>query len=172
MSDARLSLPAVRGATAVTLPAQVEGMTLRHEFDDAVEDNTAVFLRGLRNGGYGVTKSVSGLYVLPQASSAQPPLTSPVTLFAAESKDLDPDAIFKDWLMPSFGKAARKSETLNPWPYEGHTMCWLTTTYFCAWANHTSFGVVSFNATAETTTRAHGHFAAIRAAVERPVHPQ
>ncbi|SEN22902.1 hypothetical protein [Nonomuraea pusilla] len=171
-SDARLSLPAVRGATAVTLPAQVVGMTLRHEFDGVVEDDTAVFLRGLRNGGYDVTKSVSGLYVHPRASSALPPLTSPVTLFAAQSENLDADAIFKDWLMPSLGRAARKSETLDAWPYEGNTMCWLTTTYFCAWADRTSFGVVSFNATAEMTTRAHDHFAAIRAAVEQPIHPQ
>ncbi|MFI7108154.1 hypothetical protein ACIBK9_17750 [Nonomuraea sp. NPDC050227] len=171
-SEARLSLPAVRGATAITLPDQVEGMTLRHMFDDTVEDGFAVFLQGLRNRGYAVSKSVSGLYVLPRPSSGQPPLTSPVSLLAAESKDLNPDAIFKQWLMPSFGKTARKSETLNPWPYEGQTMCWLTTTYFCAWADRTSFGVVSFNATAEMTTRAHEHFAAIRAAIERPVHPQ
>lgn len=171
-SDARLRLPAVRGATAITLPDQVEGMTLRHMLDDTVEDNYAVFLQGLRNRGFAVSKSVSGLYVLPHPSSGRPPLTSPVSLLAAESKGLNPDAIFKEWLMPSFGRTARKSETLNPWPYEGRTMCWLTTTYFCAWADRTSFGVVSFNATAEMTTRAHEHFAAIRAAIERPVHPQ
>ncbi|MEV1167442.1 hypothetical protein [Nonomuraea sp. NPDC049784] len=169
-SDPRRSLPAVRGATTVSLPREVAGLTLRDQ--DITDDFGQLFLRGLRGRDFRITKSADGLYVPLRRSSNGDPLNSIVTLFVAESPRLESDTIFTDWLMPSFGRTAREAHTLVPWPYEGQSMCWLTDAYYCVWADRTSFGAVLFNAQPSTTARAREYFATIRAAVERPVHPQ